>query len=592
MRSSLRLLCRTLATASALAALGLLLASNSWAAGTPVSVFPIAGSHLANPATQITFRGLPVSQLGSITVTGSQTGAHGGTLKSDSDNRGGSFIPDKPFAAGEVVTVATNLNIVGGSNGTFHFTVSSPAGKIPFRPFGPAARAPGDVLHFHSYPQISPAAVRVVRSPSHTAHGYIFLSPWWGPLQNGPMVLDSDGKLVWFKAVPSGDMASDVQVQSYQGQPVLTYWQGYFGAGFGSGEDVINNLAYQQIDTVKAGNGLTADLHAFALTPQGTALILAEYPVRFNASSIHGAANQIVFDAVVQEIDIPTGLVLFQWDSLDHVPLNQSYTKVPKSSGTPYDFMHANSIQQDADGNLILSGRSTAAIYKIDHSTGHIIWTLGGKHSSFNFASGSEPIFQHDAVMHGSSDSQLSVFDNGAGLYNVHKQSRALWLNINQAKKTVTEKRELDHSPSLLAQWGGSVQQLPGGDTFVGWGVKNYFSEFNSSGQMNFDARFVGNNVSYRTFRYHWTGEPNTVPRVAASNGGGRTTVWVSWNGDTATKRWRVLAGSSSTSLKTVASAKRSNFETAIRISAANYVQVQALAGSGRVLSTSAVTRT
>ncbi len=55
------------------------------------------------------------------------------------------------------------------------------------------------------------------------------------------------------------------------------------------------------------------------------ALITAYYPVYRNESSVHGPKRGIVFDAVVQEIDIPTGLVIFQWDSLDHVPLTASY---------------------------------------------------------------------------------------------------------------------------------------------------------------------------------------------------------------------------------------------------------------------------
>src|SRR5262249_23648134 len=157
-------------------------------------------------------------------------------------------------------------------------------------------------------------------------------------------------------------MASNVQVQSLDGHPVLTWWQGYFGAGFGSGEDVINDTAYRQSAVVRAGNGLSADLHEFRLTPQGTALVAAEEPVRWDASKINQSKNAIVYDGVVQEIDIRTGLVLFQWDSLDHVRLSDSYTKF---HGRPYDFFHLNEIEQDSDGSLIVGGRSTSAVYKV-----------------------------------------------------------------------------------------------------------------------------------------------------------------------------------------------------------------------------------
>ena len=563
-------------------------AGGSPAATTPVSVFPINGSQVAPPHTQITFRGVPTSSFGSISVRGSKSGSHSGKVLSDSDGRGGSFIPSSSFTAGETVTVTTHMNIVDSKNGTFHFKVATPAGHIPFRPFRPSGRVKGDVYHFHSYPQINPIAVKVNRQSSHTARGYMFVTPWYGPVQNGVMILDSQGKLVWFKAVPKYNMASDFKEQTYHGKSVLTWWQGYFGAGVGSGEDVINDTSYRQIATVQAGNGLTADLHDFEITPQNTALVVSEEPVVWNASSIHGSSHAVLFNSIVQEIDIPTGLVLFQWDSLDHVPLSATYTHFPKP-GHPFDWFHLNSVQQDSAGNLIISSRSTSAVYKVSKSDGRVIWILGGKRSSFKFGSGASPAFQHDVSVRNRNDDEMTIFDNGAGLFNVHRQSRALYLRLNG--NTATEIGELDHSPSLLSQFGGSVQELPGGDSFVGWGAEPYFSEFNSHGQEIFDARFKDTNASYRAYRFRFNGFPPTQPRVVASSGGNRTTIWVSWNGDTRTHKWRVLAGSSSSSLRTVSTVDRSGFETAIGISRTSFVQIQALDGNNHVLSTSGVAR-
>jgi hypothetical protein len=563
-------------------------AGGSPTAGPAVSVFPIAGSRLGPPGTQIAFRGVPSNQLGKITVSGSRSGNHTGKVLPDSDGRGGSFVPDKPFTPGERVTVSTGVNIVGGQNGVFHFTVATPAARLPNVGYPTAPRTRGDVLRFRSRPDLTPVAVDVTKRPSHTAHGYVFTAPWRGPLQSGPMVLDSNGGLIWFNPLPGRDIASDVQVQTLNGKPVLTWWQGHFGEDFGSGEDVIDDTAYHQIEAVKAGNGLSADLHEFEITPQGTALIAIEYPVVWDASQIHQSKHAVVFDAVVQEIDVKTGLVLFQWDSLDHVPLADSYTKFRK--GRPYDFFHLNGIEQDDDGNLLISGRSVSALYKVNHSTGAVMWQLGGKRSSFKFGANASFAFAHDPRVRAKHDAAFSIFDNGAGLYNVHKQSRALWLNLNFKTMTATHAREIDHSPSLLAEYAGSVQQLYNGDTFVGWGQRPYFSEYNSKGQLLFDAHFVGRNESYRTYRFRWNGYPTTRPAVAAFSSGRTTTVYVSWNGATGVRRWRILAGTSSSSLKTATTARRTTFETAIKISRQSHVEVQALDGSGRVLGTSAVT--
>jgi hypothetical protein len=318
--------------------------------------------------------------------------------------------------------------------------------------------------------------------------------------------------------------------------------------------------------------------------------------VVWDASDIHQSVHAVVFDAVVQEIDIKTGLVLFQWDSLDHIPLADSYSPFP--SGAPYDFFHLNGIEQDDDGNLLISARSTSALYKVNHSTGAVSWQLGGKRSSFTFGANASFAFAHDPRVRAKHDAEISIFDNGAGLLNihggrllvVHNQSRVLWLKLNFKTMTATHAKEVDHSPPLLATYGGSVQQLYNGNAFVGWGQEPYFSEYNSEGRLLFEAHFADANVSYRTYRFRWNGQPTTLPAVAASNRGKTTTVYVSWNGATDVKGWRVLAGASSSSLRTVITARRTGFETAITISRQSHVRVQALGGSGHVLGTSAVT--
>ena len=118
-----------------------------------------------------------------------------------------------------------------------------------------------------------------------------------GPGQAGPMILDSSGGLVWFKALPAHTSAANFQVQEYEGKPVLTWWQGDISVhGFGLGEDVIADASYTDIAHVKAGNGYQADLHDFQLTPQGTALITAYDPILCNLSSVGGRADGAVTD--------------------------------------------------------------------------------------------------------------------------------------------------------------------------------------------------------------------------------------------------------------------------------------------------------
>jgi hypothetical protein len=370
---------------------------------------------------------------------------------------------------------------------------------------------------------------------------------------------------------------------------VLTWWQGYSGAGVGAGEDFIYDSSYRQIAVVKAGNGLTADLHEFRVTPEGTALITAYYPVLWDASALHGAKQQVVLDSVVQEIDIKTGLVLYQWDSLDHVPLADTYEAMPKSSQGPFDYFHVNSVQEQQNGDLLIGARNTWAAYDINHETGAIVWTLGGRNSSYKLSSGAVFAFQHDVRLHTDTDPTVTLFDDGGGPPRVHAESRAITVRLNSNGKTATLVSEDQHSPALAAAFEGNVEALSNGDQFVGWGQQPYFSEYNARGQLVFDGRFVDSNSSYRAYRLAWTGKPAAPPAVSVSSDGKTASVYVSWNGATQVASWRVLAGTAANALQAVVTTTKQGFESQIAITAAPYVAVQALDAAGHALATSSV---
>jgi hypothetical protein len=459
----------------------------------PVYVYPSPGARFASPNTQIAFRGISAGQLGAITVTGSASGAHAGAVQADSDGNGGSFVPATPFAPGETVTVTTSLNLEGSGNGTYQFHGATPAGTIPPAHRPQAPRVKGDVWWFRTQPNMAPAAVRITkRNPGAT--GDIFIAPQIGPLQQGPEIVSPNGTLIWFNPVPSDQAVTDFRTQSYHGQAVLTWWQGNEAAGIGSGQDVILSSSYQVVKVVSAGNGLTADLHEFQLTSRGTALITAEYPVYVNASAVGGATREVVLNSVVQEIDVPTGLVLFQWDSLDHVPLTATYIRPPGKAhvangiGNPFDYFHVNSVEADYDGNLLVSSRNAWAVYKVNYHTGAIIWTLGGKHSNFRLGRGASFAFQHDVRVRAYGDQFLTMFDDGAGPPYVHSQSRALKLELNLKHMTADVADQDKHSPPLLASFEGNDEQLPDQDDFIGWGQAPYFSEYSPQGKLVLDG--------------------------------------------------------------------------------------------------------
>jgi len=556
-----------------------------------VTVSPLPGSRDATPQTQVSFLGVPAAELSVLSVVGSRTGVHFGRLLAYSQGDGASFVPSRPFAEGERVTVRARLRAGGSALPLFdRFAVAS-QDPISSTPEAVYAGNSSEVESFRSRPDLHPPLVTVTAQSPAVAPGEEFVAPYAGPGQAGPMILDQSGGLVWFKPLPPHTSATNFRVQEYEGRPVLTWWQGDISVhGFGLGEDVIADGTYTDIAHVKAGNGHRADLHELQITPQGTALITAYEPVMCDVSSVGGPAYGAVTDGVVQEIDIQTGLVMYEWTSLDHVGLDESYERAAASStSSPYDFFHVNSINLDRNGSLLISARNTWTVYDVAGPSGQVAWRLGGRHGSFAAGPGTRTAWQHDPRE--LPDGSISLFDNGASPA-VHGESRGIVVSVDQQDGTVTLVSQLTHSPRLLADSQGNIQALDNGDWFLGWGQVPDFSELGTEGQLLFDAHFPVHTQSYRSFRFAWTGTPAHPPSfVLAPAAGGAGTVYASWNGATLVSAWTVLAGATPAQMEPVAQAPRGGFETAIALPAGTagpYLAVQALGAEGQPLGVSA----
>ena len=334
---------------------------------------------------------------------------------------------------------------------------------------------------FISRPDLKPVRISVYVSPALGISGAsqkLVLAPRGyspgAPGQQGVMVLGAKGRLLWFK--PTVGIPTNLRVQQYQGRPVLTWWEGQVVGGYGKGTGQVFDETYQQVATVSASNGLDADLHEFLLTPEGTALITAYSLIKTDLSPLGGPRNGQVLDGVVQEVDMVSGKVLFEWHSLDHVDLAESYNTAPGSSSTaPFDYFHINSIDVAPDGDLLVSARNTWAVYKIARRSGAVVWRLHGKRSDFIMGEGARFYWQHDARALGSSG--ISLFDDGATPPK-EEQSRGIVLGIDVATMNATLERQYTHPARLLAPNHGSMQVLEDGGALVGWGAEPYFSQF------------------------------------------------------------------------------------------------------------------
>ncbi len=451
---------------------------------------------------------------------------------------------------------------------------------------------------FVSAPSLHPP---VIKSDTATAAGKLapgeilmanFYDLNYPPMvgQSGPLILDNHLQPVWFRPVPKNIVAGNLSLQTYQGKPALAWWQGYVTntGATETGEDVVVDQHYRTVATLRATGGWVITLHELVIRGDD-AWVTVNKNLPMNLSKYGGAYNGALIDSAVQEYNLKTGKLLYTWDALKHIPLNDSRASLP-TNGFPWDAYHVNAIDVLGDGTFVVSMRNDWAAYKVDIKTGGIEWTLGGPHSSFRFGAGAEFQWQHDVVVYPGTP-LVTLFDDhccqitGGGTYvPATGPSRGLVLKLDQRAHTATVAGQYGHGSSFDAEYMGSLEPLPGGNEFVGWGSANYLSEFSSSGQMLLDGVLPYPDITYRAEVAPWVGVPPYPPAGAARTHAGKTTVYASWNGDTQVASWRVLANNA-----TVATAAKSGFETAIALARPTAVlRLQALDASGRVLGTSA----
>ncbi|HEY2327725.1 MAG TPA: arylsulfotransferase family protein [Gaiellaceae bacterium] len=447
-----------------------------------------------------------------------------------------------------------------------------------------AAFDPHAAHHWVSRPDLRPPVLEVLKHTKDASAGSVFLAPLSGPGQRGSLILDGGGEPVWFR--PATPVVSlNFRAAIWQGKPVLTWWEGKTQHGLGEGDHVVADHTYKELARLPhAGNHRPSDLHEFLITSKGTALVTSWEHIFMDLTPYGGRKDGVVVGGIVSEIELPTGRVLFEWRSIDHIGLDESHVG-PNPAGA-WDYFHVNSIDLDTDGNFLVSARNTWGVYKIERATGNVLWRLGGKKTDFAMGPGTVFAFQHDARHHGDGDTLISLFDDGSAP-TVQPFSKGLVLALDHKRKTATLHRSYVHHPTLSSHALGSVQLLPNGNWLVGWGTTRYLTEYTHDGAVVFDARLPKGGQNYRVLKMPWRGYPTTPPVAAIRSESDRRYAYASWNGATEVAAWQVEAGHGS-ALSGAGSFRRAGFETRMLLPrGTRYARVTAVDAHGKALGTS-----
>ena len=481
------------------------------------------------------------------------------------------------------------------------------------------------VWSFVSAPELHPMKVNVSSYVANLlAPGLIFNAPYassgdsvYG--QSGALIVDNDANPVWFRPLSSPSlMNTDVQVQTLNNQSVITFWQGTLatppsytnlpagGAESGSCFYILDN-SYHILNTVTAFYDFIPDVHEFLITSNQTLLFLATKVIPMDLTPYGGPQNGAIHDYSIQEVDLATNTLVFFWDAIDHISLSSSF--LPASTATQssnvWDPYHLNSIGliSDDQNDLLISGRNTWTIYRLNKPTGNFVWRLvGNGRGDFTIPDPAATFaWQHDARY--VSNNVISMFDdeccaNPDVIPPRIIPSHGLVLNLDLVNKTATLNTSYYHNPNVNSSSQGDNQILSNNNRFVGFGSSGSYTENAMAGNTQgtpslnilYSAQMPGSNISYRSYRQTWVATPYYPPSLAVQKNSGQTTVYASWNGATEVNSWQVYAGLYSDSLTLAGSAMKNGFETAINVSnGLSFFQVKALNAQGKIIGTSKI---
>jgi len=348
--------------------------------------------------------------------------------------------------------------------------------------------------------------VEITIFDSAATDGYFFMSPYtngsFGAYNRSHMILDQYGNVIFYQIVTSPNTNPTIDFK-LQPDGRMSYFNTFKGRWY------FMDSTFVVTDSIQCLN-YTSDQHDIQVLPNHHYLMFGEEMRIMDLSAYHwfgfthtqpGSTTAQVTGVIIQEFDENKSLV-WEWKSLDHYlfgDVDQRWLSNPNK----VDWTHANSVEMDHDGNVLISLRHFNEITKIDHATGNIIWRLGGKQNQFLFPN--DPLKftgQHD--IRRVSDTSISIFDNGQ--YTNPAMSRALEYALDETNKVATMAWEYIYDSTKYSLACGNHQYISNGNHLVDFGfwagINPWMVVVKPDKTPVLKISFPNSFISYRAFNY------------------------------------------------------------------------------------------
>lgn len=214
--------------------------------------------------------------------------------------------------------------------------------------------------------------------------------------------------------------------------------------------------------------------HDASVLRNGNLLVNAVEPLPpASAARIRGgipgseAPGDVVYGDVVYETTWD-GEIVWRWAAAEHldpdiVVLDEHYARE--------HWPMCNSVEELADGNLLLGFRSASTVVIVERCSGHVVWSLGPE------------VLAQQHFPHEIDNGHLLVFDNGT-FRQATSVPYSRVIEIDRATKGVVWEYRDDPPQNFYSPYMSSGQRLPNGNTLVAEGTFGRIFEVTAAGRV------------------------------------------------------------------------------------------------------------
>ncbi|MEE1782135.1 aryl-sulfate sulfotransferase [Streptomyces sp. SP17BM10] len=302
--------------------------------------------------------------------------------------------------------------------------------------------------------------------------GLTLITPIAGPGEACLIDLDGTERHRWNLPYPPGrharllpDGTLFYQGKAPQPEPLFPIWAVYHGGVF--------------LQVAPDGTVLREARHPFhhhdaELLPNGNLLLLAVEPVPAGfASRIRGgipgseASGGVVWGDVVYEMTWE-GETVWRWSAAEHLDPQET---VLDSHYAREHWPMANTVNQLADGSVLVGFRSASTAVVIDRATGAVTWRLG------------PDVLAQQHHPHELDNGNILVFDNGSYREGTSvPYSRVL--EVDRASRSIVWEYRDDPPQNFYSPYMSNAQRLPNGNTLIAEGSFGRVFEVTAEGEV------------------------------------------------------------------------------------------------------------